>query len=85
MFLRNYKLHSKVYFILKHFCYLKLAMHFMRSKKLTNKKQKISSEKQKGFRDGPSYSTPQKRDECLHYGKMAAVSVMRCVQEVTPT
>jgi len=35
-------------------------MHFMRSKKLTNKKQKILSEKQKGFRDGLSYSTPQK-------------------------
>jgi len=32
----------------------------MRSKKLTNKKQKIFFEKQKGFRDGLSYSTPQK-------------------------
>ena len=36
-----------VYFTLKHFCYLKLATHFMRSKKLTNKKQKIFSEKKK--------------------------------------
>jgi len=35
----------------------------MRSKKLTNKKQKIFSKKQKGFRDGPSYSTPQKIKE----------------------
>jgi len=33
------------------------------SKKLTNKKQKMFSEKQKGFRDGPSYSTPQKSEE----------------------
>jgi len=32
----------------------------MRSKNLTNKKQKFFSEKQKGFRDGLSYSTPQK-------------------------
>jgi len=32
----------------------------MRSKNLTNKKKKIFSEKQKGFRDGLSYSTPQK-------------------------
>ena len=32
-------------------------------KKLTNKKQKIFSEKQKGFRDGLSYSTPQKSKE----------------------
>jgi len=38
-------------------------MHFMRSQKLTNKKQKIFSEKQKGFRDGLSYSTPQKIKE----------------------
>jgi len=35
----------------------------MRSKKLTNKKQKIFSNKQKGFRDGLSYSTPQKRNK----------------------
>ena len=35
----------------------------MRSKNLTNKKQKIFSEKQKGFRDGLSYSTPQKSKE----------------------
>jgi len=35
----------------------------MRSKNLTNKKQKIFSEKQKGFRDGLSYSTPQKSAE----------------------
>jgi len=48
---------------LKHFRYLKLASHFMRSKKLTNKKQKIFSKKQKGFRDGLSYSTPQKSKE----------------------
>ena len=40
-------LHIKVYFTLKHFCYLKLATHFMRSKKLTNKKQKISSKNKK--------------------------------------
>jgi len=32
----------------------------MHSKKLTNKKQNIFSEKQKGFRDSLSYSTPQK-------------------------
>jgi len=36
-----------VKFILKLFCYLKLAMHFMCSRKLTNKKQKIFSEEQK--------------------------------------
>ena len=54
---------TKVYFTLKHFCYLKLAMHFMHSKKLTNKKQNFFSEKQKGFRDGLSYSTPQKSEE----------------------
>jgi len=47
----------------KHFCCLKLAMHFMRSKNLTNKKQKIFSEKQKGFRDGLLYSSPQKSKE----------------------
>jgi len=41
---------------LKHFCYLKLASHFMRSKKLTNKKQKIFSEKQKDL--GMAYRTP---------------------------
>ena len=35
----------------------------MRSKNLTNKEQKIFSEKQKGFRDGLSYSTPQKSKE----------------------
>jgi len=35
----------------------------MRSKKLTNKKQKIFSKKQKGFRDGLSYTTPQKSEE----------------------
>jgi len=35
----------------------------MRSKKLTNKKQKIFYEKQKGFRDGLSYFTPQKSEE----------------------
>jgi len=51
-----------VYFTPKHFCYLKLAMHFMRSKRLTNK-QKIFSENQKGFRDGHSYSTPQESKE----------------------
>ena len=45
-FSENRELHSKVYFIPKHFCYLKLATHFMRSKKLT-KKQKIFSEKRK--------------------------------------
>ena len=44
---------------LKNFCYLKLATHFMHSKKLTNKNQKTFSEKQKGFRDGLSCSTPQ--------------------------
>ena len=38
-------MYSKVYFTLKHFCYLKLPMHFMHSKKLTNKKQKIFSNK----------------------------------------
>jgi len=38
-------------------------MHFMHSKNLTNKKQKIFSEKQKEFRDGLSYSTPQKSKE----------------------
>jgi len=48
---------------LKHFCYLRLALHFMRSKKLTNKKQKNFSKKQKGFRDGLSYSAPQKSKE----------------------
>jgi len=32
-------------------------------KNLTNKKQKIFSEKPKGFRDGLSYSTPQKSEE----------------------
>jgi len=48
---------------LKHFCYLKLATHFMHSKKLTNKKQKIFSKKQKGFRDDLLYSTPQKSEE----------------------
>jgi len=46
-----------------HFCYLKRASHFVRSKKLTNKKQKIFSKKQKGFWDGLSYSTPQKSKE----------------------
>jgi len=51
---------GKVYFTLKHFCYLELAMHFMRSRKLTNKKQKIFSKKQKGFRDGLAYFTPQR-------------------------
>ena len=56
-------LDSKVYITLKHFCYLKLATHFMCSKKLTNKKQTIFSETQKGFRDGLSYSTPQKSKE----------------------
>jgi len=35
----------------------------MCSKKLKNKKQKIFSEKQKGFRDGLSYPTPQKSKE----------------------
>jgi len=35
----------------------------MHSKKHTNKKQKFFSEKQKGFRDGLSYSTPQKSKE----------------------
>jgi len=35
----------------------------MCSKKLTNKKPKIFSGKQKGFRDGLSYSTPQKSEE----------------------
>jgi len=55
--------HSKVYFTLKNFCYLKLATHFMCSKNLTNKKQKIFSEKQKEFRDGLSYSIPQKSEE----------------------
>jgi len=53
-------------FTLKHFCYLKLAMHFKHSKNLTNnKKQKNFSEKQKqkGFRDGLSYSTPQPSEE----------------------
>jgi len=35
----------------------------MCSKKLTNKKHKIFSGKQKGFRDGLSYSTPQKSEE----------------------
>jgi len=43
--------------------YLKLALHFMHSKNLTNKKQKIFSGKQKGFRDSLSYSTPQKNEE----------------------
>ena len=51
-------MYSKAYFTLKHFCYLKLPMHFMRSKKLTNKKQKNFSEK-KGYRDGLSYSIPR--------------------------
>jgi len=32
----------------------------MHPKNLINKKQKIFSAKQKGFRDGLSYSTPQK-------------------------
>jgi len=32
----------------------------MHSKKLTNKKQKFSPKIKKGFRDGLSYSTPQK-------------------------
>ena len=35
----------------------------MCSKNLTNKKQKIFSEKQKGFRYGLSYSTPQQSEE----------------------
>jgi len=35
----------------------------MCSKKLTNKKQNFFSEKQKGFKDGLSYSTPQKSKE----------------------
>jgi len=35
----------------------------MRSKKLTNKKQKIFFEKHKGFGEGLSYSTPQKSKE----------------------
>jgi len=30
---------------------------------IINKKQKIFSEKQKGFSDGLSYSTPQKSEE----------------------
>jgi len=38
-------------------------MHLMHSKKLTNKKQKIFSEKQEGFRDGVSYSTPKNSEE----------------------
>ena len=37
-------------------------VQFMRSKKLTNKKQKVFSEKQKGFRDDLSFSTPQKSE-----------------------
>ena len=36
-----------MYFTLKHFCYLKLVMHFMRSKKLTSKKQKVSPKNKK--------------------------------------
>ena len=60
-FSENYELHRKVYFTLEHFCYLKLATHFMCSKKLTNEKQKIFSEKHEGFRDGLSYSTAQKK------------------------
>ena len=51
--------------MLKHFCYLKVATHFMCSKKLT--KCKYLSEKQKGFRDGLSYSTPQKSEETRGY------------------
>ena len=52
-----------VKFTIKHFGYLKLATQFLHSKKLTNKKQTIFSETQKGFRDGLSYSTPQKSKE----------------------
>jgi len=38
-------------------------MHFKHSKNFTNKKQKLFPEKQKGFRDGLSYSTPQKSEK----------------------
>jgi len=62
-FSENWELHSKVYFTLKHFCYLKLTTHFMCSRMLTNKKQKKFSKKQKEFRDGLSYSTPPKSEE----------------------
>jgi len=40
---------------LKHFCYLKLATHFMRSKKLKNKKQKKDL--------GIAYHTPPLKKE----------------------
>ena len=46
------------------------AMHFMHSKNLTIKKQRISSEKWKRFTDGQSYSTSQKKqrnNEKSHY------------------
>jgi len=62
-FSENLELHSMVYLTLKHFRYLKLATHFMCSKRVTYKKQKIFFEKQKGFRDDLSYSTPQKSEE----------------------
>ena len=42
--------------MLKHLCYLKLATHFMRSKKLTNNKQKIFSENKKDL--GMAYHIP---------------------------
>jgi len=38
-------------------------MHFMHSKNSQTRSKKFSPEKQKGFRDGLSYSTLQKSEE----------------------
>jgi len=43
--------------------WLRACTPFVHSKNLTNKKQNIFFDKQKGFRDGLSYSTPQKSEE----------------------
>ena len=49
-----------------------VTMHFMHSKKLTNQKEKISLLIQKRFRDGLTYSTPQKAKK---QGKMPLPSL----------
>ena len=65
---------------LKHFCYLKVAAHFMCSKKLTNKKQKIFSEKQKGFRDGLPSKMWRNKGKC-HYPALVP-SIMTAWQAI---
>ena len=43
--------------------YLRLAMHFMHSKSLQTRSKKFTLKSKNGFRDGLSYSTPQKSEE----------------------